>query len=491
MSRRLAAVSTAVAVLAAGAFAVPAVADAWWPDARRPAPPPDPYAPMLAAMQRDLSLSPDQAHARLARERHAVAVDRTLRARLGTRYGGAWLSPDASRLTVAVTDRGHEAQVRAQGAEPRVVRHSAAALHRLRQRLDRGAGRGPLAGWYVDVAENAVVVLAEGDEAPARVFLRRSGVAGDAVRVRPRATRPRLYGPAHGGDAFHSARGGRCSVGFAVEGGFVTAGHCGRAGTGARTAADRPLGAFASARFPGDDYAFVGTRDAAVAPRVNDHAGGTVPVRGAREAPVGASVCRSGGTTGWRCGVIEAHDATVRYAQGTVTGLTRTNVCAEPGDSGGSWISDGQAQGVTSGGTGDCRDGGVTYFQPLREALEAYGLNLRVAEPAAGAAGTGCARLPTRDAAALRADAATYRPSATYYISRAAGTHRGCVSAAADTPVNLALERWTGARWVTEARTSGQGTVQLAHRGEPGYYRWRAGTSGEAQAAEVGYAAPA
>lgn len=490
MSRRLAAVTTTVAVLAAGAFAAPAVADAWWPDARQP--PPDPYAPLLAAMQRDLSLSPDQARTRLAHERRAGTVDRALRARLGQRYGGAWLSPDASRLTVAVTDRAQEAHVRAHGAQPRVVRHSAAALHRLRARLDRRGARGPLAGWYVDVAQNAVVVLAEGDEARARAFLRRSGLAGDAVRVRPRATRPRLYGPPRGGDAFQSAQGGRCSVGFAVEGGFVTAGHCGRAGTGARTADDRPLGAFASAAFPGDDYAFVGTGAAAVAPRVNDHSGGTVPVRGARPAPVGASVCRSGGTTGWRCGVVEAHDATVRYAEGTVTGLTRTNVCAEPGDSGGSWISDGQAQGVTSGGTGDCRTGGVTYFQPLREVLDVYGLNLRtVGDPPAADAGTACAGLPTRDVATLRENAATYRPNATYYVSRAAGTHRGCVSATGGAAVSLALERWTGEEWVTEARAGGEDTARVAHRGTPGYYRWRAGTTGGARAATIGYAAPA
>lgn len=108
-------------------------------------------------------------------------------------------------------------------------------------------------------------------------------------------------------------------------------------------------------------------------PVVNDFNGGAVPVNGSQEAPVGASICRSGSTTGAFCGVIQAKNATVNYPEGTVTGLTQTNVCAEPGDSGGSWISGDQAQGVTSGGAGDCTAGGVTFFQPVNEILRSTG----------------------------------------------------------------------------------------------------------------------
>ena len=53
-----------------------------------------------------------------------------------------------------------------------------------------------------------------------------------------------------------------------------------------------------------------------------------------------------------------------------------TNVCAEPGDSGGSWLSGNQAQGVTSGGSGNCTSGGTTFFQPVNEILGRYGLTL-------------------------------------------------------------------------------------------------------------------
>ena len=104
--------------------------------------------------------------------------------------------------------------------------------------------------------------------------------------------------------------------------------------------------------------------------------GSTRVVSGSSEAPVGSSICRSGSTTGWHCGQVEAMNQTVRYAEGTVTGLTRTDVCAEPGDSGGSFISGNQAQGMTSGGSGNCSFGGTTYFQPVNEALNAYNLSL-------------------------------------------------------------------------------------------------------------------
>jgi streptogrisin C len=59
-----------------------------------------------------------------------------------------------------------------------------------------------------------------------------------------------------------------------------------------------------------------------------------------------------------------------------VSGLSRSNACAEPGDSGGSWITGNQAQGVTSGGSGNCSSGATMWFQPVNEILGVYGLSL-------------------------------------------------------------------------------------------------------------------
>ncbi len=197
-----------------------------------------------------------------------------------------------------------------------------------------------------------------GGQADVAAQVAAAGVPADAVAYEETTESPRPLIDVVGGNAYTIGGGSRCSVGFAVQGGFVTAGHCGS--TGARTSG--PAGTFRGSSFPGNDYAWVQV-DAGntTVGAVNNYAGGRVAVAGATQAPVGASVCRSGSTTGWHCGTVQAYNASVTYPQGTVTGLIRTTVCAEPGDSGGSLLAGNQAQGVTSGGSGNCRSGGTTY----------------------------------------------------------------------------------------------------------------------------------
>lgn len=126
-------------------------------------------------------------------------------------------------------------------------------------------------------------------------------------------------------------------------------GHAGDRTTGS----NQSQGTFQASSFPTNDFSWVKV-NANWTPRgvVDRYDGTTIPVRGSEEAAVGASICRSGSTSGFHCGTVQAKDSTVRYAEGTVFGLTCTDVCAEPGDSGGSFISDDQAQGVTSPRTG-------------------------------------------------------------------------------------------------------------------------------------------
>jgi streptogrisin C len=169
-----------------------------------------------------------------------------------------------------------------------------------------------------------------------------------------------------------------CSIGFSVEGGFVTAGHCGAVGTETLDRENQDQGEVVASVFPGTADMGVVQTNAGVQeqPFVNDFDGNALPVGGSTEAPVGAAVCRSGSTTGTFCGTILAKNQTVNYPEGAVTGLTRTDVCAEGGDSGGPWLSGDQAQGVTSGGSGDCTVGGETFFQPLTEILEENNVTL-------------------------------------------------------------------------------------------------------------------
>ncbi|MFB9234397.1 S1 family peptidase [Plantactinospora siamensis] len=388
---------TAAGLLALGVVTLPALADEH--PGGRPAAPAASEAPeLVAALSHDLAISPDQARARLRRERVATATTGALKAAVGaSAWGGAWLSRDGARLTVAVTDPAQVDRVRAAGADPVVVARTAGDLDRAKQRLDRAlddsTGSSPTAagsgatGWYVDVSGNTVTMLVRpGGERAAQRLVTRSGVDPSAVRMVTSAESPRPLFAVHGGDPYFIDGRARCSIGFAVTGGFVTAGHCGQRGSTTTGFNQVSQGVFTASSFPGDDWGVVRVNgDWQPQGVVNDFNGGTVPVNGSTEAPVGASICRSGSTTGVRCGVIQAKNATVNYPEGTVTGLTRTNVCAEAGDSGGSWISGDQAQGVTSGGSGDCTRGGVTFFQPITEILQANGLTLVTAASANGA----------------------------------------------------------------------------------------------------------
>ncbi|NUP39051.1 MAG: trypsin-like serine protease, partial [Streptomyces sp.] len=97
-------------------------------------------------------------------------------------------------------------------------------------------------------------------------------------------------------------------------------------------------------------------------------------------------------------GEVKGLDATVNYPEGTVTGLIETNVCAEPGDSGGPLFSEGIALGVTSGGSGDCTSGGTTFFQPVTKAMQALGVQLIVSKQAAAGQGASPSSAPSASA---------------------------------------------------------------------------------------------
>lgn len=358
-TKRIAFGSVAVAAALTTAFGPTAMAG--------PSPDAPPKVTMLDAMQRDLGLDATAAKARMADEAAAARTDRSLRDRLGTDYAGSWYDAKAGSLVVAVTGDSAAAEVEAAGAKARTVERSAAQLGEYVDRLDAADAPAQVASWYADVKTNKVVIATRDVDA-ATTFAADAGVPASAVTAAKTVERPQPLD--QGGDAYYSGPY-RCSIGFAVQGGFVTAGHCGSAGD----TTSEPSGTFEGSSFPGNDYAFVAT-SSPVSGTVNDWAGGSVAVRGSSDAAIGSSICRSGSTTGWHCGTIQARGATVNYAEGSVSGLIRTTVCAEPGDSGGSAISGNQAQGVTSGGSGDCTWGGTTFFQPVNEILNAYGLSL-------------------------------------------------------------------------------------------------------------------
>ncbi|WP_326763588.1 S1 family peptidase [Streptomyces sp. NBC_01591] len=340
-------------------------------------------AGLLSAMRRDLGLTEDQARARLAAEKTATAVQGKARRAAGSSYAGSWFDPATGRLTVAVTDGRKSGAVRASGASVRLVRHSAQQLDAAKARIDRLTAPDGVSSWHVDPKVNRVVVdvvASAAHDNDVREFVERARKSGPVLVNRtPEAPRTFSAGTV-GGDPYYTGNV-RCSIGFSVHGGFVTAGHCGQAGAAVSGWDRSAIGNFQGSSFPGDDYAWVSVGNGWwTVPVVLGW--GTVSdqlVRGSAEAPIGASICRSGSTSHWHCGNVQATNETVNYSQGAVHQMTKTSVCAEPGDSGGSFISGDQAQGVTSGGWGDCTSGGQTWHQPINEILNRYGLTLHTA----------------------------------------------------------------------------------------------------------------
>ena len=330
------------------------------------------YTPgLVAAMERDLNLSTAEAVAQLEDQEALAGTQQGLAKSLGASYAGAWVE-GTDALHVAVTDAAEAAEVRAAGATPVTVDNSLKALDAWTADLDGALASSDVTSYHVDVETNEIVIdVVDGARADVADAVAEAGVPADAVSLQAAAERPRTFADVVGGEAYYMG-GGRCSVGFAVDGGFVTAGHCGTVGQ----STSEPTGTFEVSSFPGDDYAYVSVASDTPVGVVDDYAGGTVAVEGSSPAAVGASVCRSGSTTGWHCGTIQALNATVNYAEGSVSGLIQTDVCAEPGDSGGSLLAGSQAQGMTSGGSGNCSSGGQTFFQPVGEALSAAGVSL-------------------------------------------------------------------------------------------------------------------
>lgn len=309
-------------------------------------------------------------------------VASTLAGKLGSRTAGAYIDQATRRLVVTVTDAGAASSVRSAGAEPRTVARSGADLKKVMAALKRDA-TVPGTAWAVDPAANQVVLSMDSTVKGAKLAKVKKAAAahGQAVRTARVAGEFRPF--TKGGEAIWT-NGGRCSLGFNVKKGseyyFLTAGHCTEIGTTwwSDQGHTQKLGDTEESSFPGNDYGLVKYSSAPEDTQgvVSLYGAGDRDITGAAEATVGMSVQRSGSTTQVHGGQVTALNQTVNYAEGTVTGLIRTTVCAEPGDSGGSLFSGSSAIGLTSGGSGNCSSGGTTFFQPVTEPLNQFGLQV-------------------------------------------------------------------------------------------------------------------
>jgi streptogrisin C len=379
--------------------------------------PSDNVSPVLrAAMQRDLGLTSAQLSQYLRIERLATLQQNQLAAAQGRNYAGSWIERQADgtfKLVVATTRIGP--QKAPAGVEYRSARNTFADLKASKSQLDALVERGGkvpkgVYSWYVDQQSNTVVVgIGKGGQKAGIDFVAASGANAAHVRFVVEEEQARPLASLKGGLGYLRNPGDgylyACSIGFnALKGStpvYVSAGHCGdagepvylegSAGTGPQWTIGPQIGTFSASSFPapggsGPDYSYITISGGHTQlPSVHGWTSSDVTVKGSTAGGVCTAICRSGRTSGWKCGTIDQVDVSVNYSTGeTITHVNRTTACSEGGDSGGSFITGpGQAQGVLSGGSGSCKgklpnNRTRSYYQPVNPILQAYGLTLKI-----------------------------------------------------------------------------------------------------------------
>ncbi|MES4906526.1 S1 family peptidase [Streptomyces sp. NPDC000395] len=237
--------------------------------------------------------------------------------------------------------------------------------------------------WAVDEDSGSVRVDVDSTVSASELATLKKAAGASSGALHIQRTRGRITQLLSGGEPIYSSNGFRCSAGFNVHIGasyyILTAGHCTNGYPNWSAGLGVPIGPTAYSSFPVNDYGYVSyTNPLLVHPsNVYLYNGTYRAITGAGNAFVGMLVQRSGSTTGLRGGTVTGLNYTVNYGNGNVVyQMIRTNVCAEPGDSGGPLFSGNTAIGLTSGGSGNCQTGGVTYYQPVVEALANHGATL-------------------------------------------------------------------------------------------------------------------
>lgn len=309
----------------------------------------------------------DTAAANILRTQQASASTLTeLTTTLGDEQAGGYLDarglPVVNVLTAAAAERAAQA-----GATAKLVTRSVEDLDAARATLE-ALPAVPHTSIGLDPERNQVVLTvaeAAADDAAAALESAARRL-GDAVRVEhvPGGMHKAIYN----GEAI-TGGGSRCSAGFNTNDGsqnyIIDAGHC----TGA--VSEWNVGPSVDASFPGNDYGLIQNTTGSAPGEVSLYDGTTQPITSAADATVGQQICKSGSTTGLTCGTVQAVDVTVNYAEGAVHELVQTSAPVDSGDSGGCLFSGSVGLGITSG-----MGGGSSYFQPVTEALSAYGLSL-------------------------------------------------------------------------------------------------------------------
>ena len=334
----------------------------------------------LKAMVRDLKITKKQAQNRIKVEKRATKLEKKLKKKLGKRYAGLWVSKNGKKIVVGVTTKKAAKTVRKAGATPKLVKRNLTALTKQTKRIAKVPKKNlqRVNAWWVDPASNKVVIEAR-TTAAGEAAAAAAGLSDDQFSVEVSNDTVVPVRDYWGGDPLRG-----CTLAFAVNGGFLTAGHCAVEGRGHRLYTEMDgsqIGTVEASQFGGGIDAAWARNNGSWTGRARVthwNGGGGVDIKGSNEAPIGGHMCKSGRTTKWTCGYLLRKNVNVNYGNGNVATLHETSACALGGDSGGAYVWNDQAQGITSGSNLDmnnCR----SFYQPVNPVLQKWNLRLLTA----------------------------------------------------------------------------------------------------------------
>ncbi|WP_058234522.1 S1 family peptidase [Devriesea agamarum] len=322
----------------------------------------------------------------------------------GHKFDGAFFNDQNQLVVQAAPGSSDATAAKDAGLSVRHAAYGEAKLDQIANTLSAvPSDRSGVASIAPDIVKDRVVVTVFTDDADP-VLLKKAAEYGDAVEVvKGQANESRAS--VRGGDKLLTSEGkSYCSAGFPAttrdgQAAMVWVGHCLEGQESIYDARGSFVGQFGATGFHSydgrtdRDYGYMLMADGTTMSSELNSWGSrgeraTNASRGAWKAPVGTEMCKSGATTGITCGQVKGYNASVTYSDkhgrpvAQVTGLGTSDVCSEPGDSGGAFTSNGYAVGMTSGGPSNgpsCGFNagyteGFSYFQPVTDALNAYGL---------------------------------------------------------------------------------------------------------------------
>lgn len=366
-------------------------------------------ADLLEEVMRLHGITEEQAITRLAQESLAADAYAKVLVNPPRGYAGSWFDATSGHLVVALdasADAAEIEQLTTSGVGISYVARSLSDLKDTRERIEqlldaRPATSRSVASLSVDPMTNSVKVSTLLGAAPdVESVLQSNGIDHGHVTYATVHNFPSLSSDIRGGDAQENVNfgGSPCTIGASIVGGYITAGHCGYAGHVIENTSGTQIGTVQASQWsagtaPTFDGAWVSAASGwTPQPKVNGYTDGELTVAakwsGHQVAPLNATICRYGGTTGGPdCGTVAAFDQDVNFIVGysggfpiyrIVKDLTKAeDICSDAGDSGGPYVfSSGQIQGTNSGGypCSDPRE--EVWFQPIGDTLGVYSKTL-------------------------------------------------------------------------------------------------------------------